>query len=335
MSTFSLAFDEGPEYDERSFIAKVRERYPTEHYEITPSMRECWNALPSVLWWMDEPTVASPTVSQYFLSALARQHVVVALGGQGGDELFGGYYRFLPRYLRQVLREVVSLKRPITDLWPTFRNLLDHVSIVGPMRVRTKMKKHATMMTLLSPELHAAKHDTEAELMDPLPVVDPMNRMFYWEIKNYLPGLLHAEDRMSMAVSLESRVPLLDYRVVEFAATIPPELKMRHLVTKYILREAMRGTTPDAVLNRKDKRGTPSPLPKWFGTGLAEEVRAVLLDRRTTERGLFDPKKVERALVFNSTGRTSYGEQIWMLLNVELWYRTFIDRSHPDGPIAL
>lgn len=334
LNSFSLAFDEGPEYDERPFIAKVRERYPTDHYEITPTMRECWDALPNVVWWMDEPTVASPTVSQYFLSKLARQHVIVALGGQGGDELFGGYYRFFPRYLKQVLREAVRLKRPVGDLWPTFRNLVRHVGIVGPMTVRTKMKKHATMMAMLSPELKRARHDTEAELMQSVPLVDPMNRMFYWEIKNYLPGLLHADDRMSMAVSLESRVPLLDYRVVEFAATIPPELKMRHLVTKYILRAAMRGTTPDAVLDRRDKRGTPSPLPRWFGTGLAEDVRAVLSDRRTVERGLFDPASVERALALHTAGKASYGEQLWMLLNVELWHRTFIDRADPAGPIT-
>jgi len=335
MNTFSLAFEEGPEYDERRFIAHVRERFPTEHYEITPTMRECWNLIPSVVWWMDEPTVASPTVSQYFLSKLAREKVVVALGGQGGDELFGGYYRFFPRYLRQVLREALRLRRPASDFWPTFRNLVTHVRIVGPVRVRQKMRKHATMLGILAPELRAARHDTEAELMETLPLADAMNRTFYWEIKNYLPGLLHAEDRMSMAVSLESRVPLLDYRVVEFAATIPPELKMRHLVTKFIEREAMRGTVPDVILDRKDKRGTPSPLPKWFGTGLADEVREVLLDRRSLERGLFAPDAVERAITLHSRGQGNYGEQLWMILNVELWHRTFVDRSTPDGPLSL
>jgi len=140
---------------------------------------------------------------------------------------------------------------------------------------------------------------------------------------------------MSMAVSLESRVPLLDYRVVEFAATIPPELKMRHLVTKFIEREAMRGTVPDVILDRKDKRGTPSPLPKWFGTGLADEVREVLLDRRSLERGLFAPDAVERAITLHSRGHGNYGEQLWMILNVELWHRTFVDRSTPDGPLSL
>ena len=335
MSTFSLAFDEGPEYDERAFIAEVRARYPTQHYEITPTMRECWDVLPRVVWWLDEPVVASPTVSQYFLSKIAREHVTVALGGQGGDELFGGYYRFFPRYLTAMAREALRGRRSFGELATTFCNLVNHVQIVGLRRVGQKMTKHQTMMDMLSPELRAYAHDTEAELMGEVPVVNAMNRMFYWEIKNYLPGLLHAEDRMSMAVSLESRVPLLDHRLVEFAATIPPELKMRHLVTKYVEREAMRGTVPDAILDRKDKRGTPSPLPKWFGGGLNREVSSLLTDARVRERGLFLANAVDRAVARHGQGRGNYGEQIWMLLSVELWYRTFIDAASPGGPVAI
>jgi len=336
MNSFSLAFDEGPEYDERQFIARVRERYPTEHCEITPSSRECWEALPRIVWWLDEPTVGAPTVSQYFLSRLASGRVKVALGGQGGDELFGGYYRFFPQYLRGMLREAALGRRSLGELAVTARNLARHIRIVGGIgRVRQKMARHGTMLAMIGPDLAAAAHDTEAELMDDLPLVDPMNRMFYWEIKNYLPGLLHADDRTSMAVSLESRVPLLDYRVVEFAATIPPELKMRHLVTKFILRESMRGTVPDAILDRKDKRGTPSPLPKWFGGALSGPVRDVLTDRRTRERGLFLPDAVDRALARHAAGRANYGQQIWMMLKVELWHRTFIDAPCPTGPVAL
>jgi asparagine synthase (glutamine-hydrolysing) len=334
MSTFSLAFDEGPEYDEREFVAKVRERYDTEHFEIVPGMEECWRALPEVVWWMDEPTVSAPTVSQYFLSKVAKEHVTVVLGGQGGDELLGGYYRFFPRYLKSVLEGAVRGKRSIGDILTTARNLLGHMRIVGFRRVGQKMGRYTAMMKMLDPTLLEHAHDTRAELMQDLPLADPMNRMLYWEIKNYLPGLLHAEDRMSMAVSLESRVPLLDHRMVEFAATIPPELKMRHLVTKFIERESMRGVVPDSILDRKDKRGTPSPLPKWFGGGLSDRVRSVLTDRRATERGIFDPALVERAMSQHTRGNGNYGDQIWMLLSVELWHRTFID-GPTYGPVTL
>ncbi len=333
MHSFSLAFDEGPEFDERRFIAMVRERYPTTHSEIVPGMCESWSMLPNVVWWLDEPVVASPTVSQYFLSKIARENVTVCLGGQGGDELLGGYYRFFPRYLRGMLRDTALGRRSLADLLPTFRNFMEHVRIVGLGRVRTKIAKRSTMLDLLADPLRSAAHDTEAEIMAGVPIADPMNRMLYWEIKNYLPGLLHAEDRMSMSVSLESRVPLLDHRVVEFAATIPPELKMRHLVTKYILRESMRGVTPDAILDRRDKRGTPGPLVKWFGGELHGGVEEVLLDVRTRQRGLFDQRRVVEALREHRR-RGTYGEQLWMLLNVELWHRTFID-GDGGGPVAL
>ena len=334
MNTFSLAFDEGPEYDERRFVAMVRDRYPTEHYEISPTMRESWELVPSVIWWLDEPVVASPTVSQYFLSKVAREHVTVCLGGQGGDELFGGYYRFFPRYLKTMLSDTIRGKRAYGDIVPTLRNFIRHLHVVGLGRVRTKIRKHASMMELVGARIADAAHDTEYETMADVAISDPMNRIFYWEIKNYLPGLLHAEDRMSMAVSLESRVPLLDYRVVEFAASIPPELKMRHLVTKYILRESMRGVTPNPILDRVDKRGTPGPLVKWFAGRLNDDVRNVLMDRRTRERGLFDSDRVDRA-ISDHRKNGSYGEQIWMMLCVELWHRTFIDTDVVTGPITL
>jgi asparagine synthase (glutamine-hydrolysing) len=334
MHSFSLSFDEGPAFDESRFVEMVRDQYPTDHHPITPTMRESWDMLPNVVWWLDEPVVASPTVSQYFLSKIAREHVTVCLGGQGGDELFGGYYRFFPRYLKGLMRDTALGRRSPADLWPTFRNFLGHLKTVGLRQVAVKMSKHSSMMDMVGAPILDAHHDTEAGIMNDLPMTDPMNRMLYWEVKNYLPGLLHAEDRMSMSVSLESRVPLLDHRLVEMAARIPPELKMRHLVTKYILRESMRGITPDPILDRMDKRGTPGPLVKWFAGDLADDVAGVLLDRRTVERGLFDAKLVERALAEHKV-KGSYGEQIWMLLNVEMWHRTFIDAGSDMGPISL
>ncbi|HDS74499.1 MAG TPA: asparagine synthase [Firmicutes bacterium] len=334
MNTFSLAFDEGPEFDERRFVAMVRDKYPTEHYEISPTMRESWEILPSVVWWLDEPVVASPTISQYFLSKIARERVTVCLGGQGGDELFGGYYRFFPRYLKMMLRDTIRGRRPLADVAPTLRNFIRHINIVGIGRVRTKMRKHASMMELVGAPISDAVHDTELETMSDVSIADPMNRIFYWEIKNYLPGLLHTEDRMSMAVSLESRVPLLDYRVVEFAASIPPELKMHHLVTKYILRESMRGITPDPILDRFDKRGTPGPLVKWFAGGLNDDVRSILSDKKTRERGLFDSVGVEKA-ISDHRKNGAYGEQIWMMVCIELWHRTFIDVDNASGPITI
>jgi asparagine synthase (glutamine-hydrolysing) len=153
-----------------------------------------------------------------------------------------------------------------------------------------------------------------------------LDRLLYADIKTYLVELLMKQDQMSMAASIESRVPFLDHRLVEFAARLPDEWKLSGLTTKRILRLAMQGLLPRAILNRP-KMGFPVPFGAWARTAWADVIRDVLLDRRTRERGIVNPVAVERLIADHRHGRTQGGDRLWSLLTLELWFRTFIDRD--------
>jgi asparagine synthase (glutamine-hydrolysing) len=151
-----------------------------------------------------------------------------------------------------------------------------------------------------------------------------LDRLLYTDLKTYLVELLMKQDQMSMAASIESRVPFLDHRLVEFAATLPPRLKLRGFKTKWILREAVRSVLPPEILTRP-KMGFPVPFALWMRDQYQGMARDILLDRRTRERGIIEPAAVERLIAGHAAGEHEGGDAIWSLMNLELWYRTFID----------
>ena len=153
-----------------------------------------------------------------------------------------------------------------------------------------------------------------------------LDRLLYADIKTYLVELLMKQDQMSMATSIESRVPFLDHKLVEYAAALPDEWKLQGWTTKRVLREAMKGLLPESILSRP-KMGFPVPFAGWTRGAWNGVVREVLLDRRSRERGLIDPMAVDRLLRDHRTGRTDGGDRLWTLLNLELWHRTFIDHE--------
>jgi asparagine synthase (glutamine-hydrolysing) len=163
-----------------------------------------------------------------------------------------------------------------------------------------------------------------------------LTRLLYADMKTYLVELLMKQDQMSMAASIESRVPFLDHKLVEFAASLPDSWKLSGFTTKRILREAMKGVLPDAILSRP-KMGFPVPFATWTRKGWNAAARDVLCDRRTRERGVVDSAAVERLLTDHATGRTNGWDRIWTLMNLELWFRTFIDGSGVQtlpGPVT-
>ena len=153
-----------------------------------------------------------------------------------------------------------------------------------------------------------------------------LDRLLFADIKTYLVELLMKQDQMSMATSIESRVPFLDHKLVEFAATLPDQWKLNGWTTKRILRESMKGLLPDSILNRP-KMGFPVPFAGWTRGAWNDVARDVLLDRRSRERGLIDPEAVDGLLADHAAGRTEGGDRVWSLLNLELWHRTFIDQE--------
>ena len=341
---FTGKFTEGPEYDESHYARAVVERCNCQYHEVIPTAGEFIEQIPRLIYHMDEPAAGPGLFPQYMVSKLAKEHVTVVLGGQGGDELFGGYARYLVAYLEQCLkgaifesqeegRHIVTMESIIPNL-PLMKQYVPMLKnfwrdgVFGPMDQRyfRLINRAHDLQQILRPEF--CPESTQAAMFEQFQQIfnDPdtpsyINKMLHFDQQTLLPALLQVEDRMSMAVSLESRVPLLDYRIAELTARMPPNLKFKGGQTKYALKRAMRSFLPKTVLDRKDKMGFPVPLKEWWGGPLKNFVEDILLGQTSRERGIFEPQGLETVL--QKEGR--YGRQIWGALCLELWFRTFID----------
>lgn len=321
--TFSGAFKEGADYDERSFINIVSSKMATIHREVVPKGIELAEVLPKLLWFLDEPVAGPGSFPQYKVSQLiAQSGIKVVTGGQGGDELFGGYPPYNALAAKNILNHV---KRCDT-----------HVPLSELMHLPYYVHKagaHKKIASLFFPQqarlscITIDKKDKEAldnKLNDALSKVvdlDPFERQTYSHIKFYLPTLLHVEDRTSMAWSIESRVPLLDYRVVELSTKMPSWVKVRRGELKYVLREAMRGITPDEILDRRDKKGFPTPIGVWFAGELHQWLREQLLHQPLLCNGIVDRSILVQMIDAQSSGRSDCAHELWKVLNLELWMR--------------
>jgi asparagine synthase (glutamine-hydrolysing) len=308
--------------------------------------RDFFGALPRLIWHEDEPIAHPSSVPLYFVSALARQHVKVVLTGEGSDELLAGYgkypralvnwragaaYGLVPAPLRSFIADRVVPRLP-----PRFGRYAQRSFLAMPRTPEAMFFDNFAAIglrrqkALLAPSLASAATPEQAygpsrAYFDaPNGNSTTLDRLLYTDLKTYLVELLMKQDQMSMAASIESRVPFLDHRLVEFASALPARLKLRGFTTKWILREAVKDILPAEILTRP-KMGFPVPFAAWVGGEWNEVVRDVLLDTRSRERGLIEPGAVERLLDAHSRGAAAGGDALWSLLNLELWYRTFID----------
>jgi asparagine synthase (glutamine-hydrolysing) len=346
LQTFSVAFKQRA-FSELDYARQVARAIKAEAHEIVIDDHDFFSALPRLVWHEDEPIAHPSSVPLYFVSSLARQHVTVVLTGEGSDELLAGYGKY-PRitwnwragtvYERTVprrLREAVS--RHIVPALPGRPGRYARRSFLAMDRTPEAMflDNFASIRLdeqrrLLAARLQAsvdpvaAYGSSMASFNRPNGHSTLLDRLLYADIKTYLVELLMKQDQMSMATSIESRVPFLDHKLVEFAAALPDSWKLSGLTTKRILREAMRGVLPESILNRP-KMGFPVPFGAWVRGRWNSVARDVLLDRRSRERGVVDPVAVERLLIDHAAGRTDGADRLWSLLNLELWYRTFID----------
>lgn len=343
IKTFTGAFPEGPQFDETSHAKTVAAFAGTDYQEIyIQGGTELPDVLPRLMYYMDEPLAGPGLIPQYYVSKLASQHVKVVLGGQGGDELFNGYARYLVAYLEKCLsgaiyetaqnnKYAVTLESivPNLPLLKTYKPMLqglwrDGLFEPADRRYFKLIDRSEGMSTLFSPALFEGAYspfESFQRIFNRAGLDSLINRMTYFDLKGSLPALLHVEDRTSMAASIESRVPLLDHRIVEFMARIPPNIKFAGGRMKHLFKEAVRNTVPEVIFNRKDKMGFPTPLTQWTQGAASEFVRDVLLSRRARERGLFNPHAVEQALA----SEREFGRVVWGLLCLELWHRIFID----------
>jgi asparagine synthase (glutamine-hydrolysing) len=348
LQTFSVAF-KARAFNEIAYAREVAQAIGAESHEIVIDDGDFFGALPRLLWHEDEPIAHPSSVPLFFVSRLAREHVKVVLTGEGSDELLAGYGKY-PRVAwnwraGSMYERVVpsAVRRAIaSELVPHLPARLARYarrSFLAMDRTPESMCfdnfasiRLAEQQTLLSPDLRATiartdpYRDSVSRFRAPGSHSTLLDRLLYADIKTYLVELLMKQDQMSMAASIESRVPFLDHKLVEFAAGLPDDWKLSGWTTKRILRESMKGVLPASILNRP-KMGFPVPFADWMRNGWNNMARDILLDRRARERGIVDPAAVERLLLDHAAGRTDGGDRIWSLLNLELWHRTFIDKE--------
>ncbi len=346
LKTFSIGFEER-EYNELEYARMVAARYNTDHHELTLGP-DALDSIEELAWYLDEPFGDSSAIPTYMVSKLAAEHVKVVLSGDGGDELFAGYDKYvveqrersriqLPDSVRRLLGAV---GRNMSD-GMRGKNYLRHASLSGAERYldastlfrRDDFEKifdreFAASLAAFEPWKTRATHMERSEQ-------HWLSTLQEADIRHYLPlDILTKVDRMSMAHSMESRVPLLDHKLVEFAATIPPEMQLRGGVTKNVFKRSMRGILADAVIDRP-KRGFAVPLNHWFRGKLRHQVRDLLLGERTRRRGIFNTKYLETLVMLNEQGR-NLDLQLWTLISFELWARIFVDgdRKGCQRPLA-
>ena len=340
IKTFSIGFDE-QDYDELRYARMVAARYGTEHVEliIKPNVMA---VLPRLSWQFDEPFADASAVPTYCVSKITRDHVTVALSGDGGDEGFAGYRR----YAEAVRLHEWMDRTPLAVLKPLARFAGDRrapgargreflqVHALAPFDRYARMVTYQTAETL--PELltEEAMAGVDADsprralriLADRAGTNDYLSTLQYVDVHHYLPeDILTKVDRTSMLTSLETRVPLLDHVVMEHAARIPPSLKLRNGSGKFILKEAMRRHLPLEIVTRR-KMGFGVPLAQWFRKDLKDLTQDLLGDGRARERGIVRPERVAAILDAHLGGRRDYSSQLWSLVCFELWCRQWWDR---------
>jgi asparagine synthase (glutamine-hydrolysing) len=347
IETFSVAFEEQA-YSELSYSRTVSDAIGATRHEVVVGEADFFDALPKLVWHEDEPIAHPSSVPLYFLSSLARRHVTVVLTGEGSDELLAGYGRY-PRitwnwraagvYERAVPGSVRSAiaRRLVPSLPESLaryarRSFLADRSPEAMVFDSFGAVRLAEQLALVSPALRESVTAGQAYAASlayfdrPGKTSTLLDRLLYADIKTYLVELLMKQDQMSMAASIESRVPFLDHTLVEFAARLPDTWKLSGWTTKRVLREAMKSVLPPAILNRP-KMGFPVPLRAWTRGRWRTVVSDVLLDRRSRERGIIDPPAVARLLDDHAAGSIDATDRIWSLLNLEIWFRTFIDKG--------
>jgi asparagine synthase (glutamine-hydrolysing) len=351
IKTFSVAFAER-EANELSFARLVAERYRTDHHEVTVTPDDFFAALPRLIWHEDEPIAHPSSIALYFVSRLAAERVKVVLTGEGSDETLAGYNRYrvtlfnrrlgrpyeaaLPRAMRAAVRHGIDtlpqgggLRRRLTRTFlylPADLDTLyfDNFAVFGRRRQQDLLEP-AVAQQLRGVDPYAAAHAALARTDAPT----LLDQLLYTDTKTYLHELLMKQDQMSMAASIESRVPFLDHPLVEFASSLPQRLKLRGWTTKYVLRQAMRDLLPAEILSRR-KMGFPVPVGAWFRGAFRGIVDEFVLGERARARGLFQRDAVQRLVENHQAGREKHDERLWMLVNWEIWQRIFLDGEAPE-----
>jgi len=354
VKTYSIGYGSDQSYyNELPYAKIVAERFATDHHEIVvrPEVSEL---LPKLIWHLDEPVADSACLTTFLVSRLARESVTVILSGVGGDELFGGYrrylgdsvqrwYRMIPGPVRRRLLPALFRKFP-QDRTSPWKDYARYAAAFTKTADADPAVRYMSYVTLLSPQAQAdlltadAKSNSNgnevaaealrryfAQCND----VDPLNRTIYVDLKTSLPDdLLALTDRMSMAASVECRAPLVDYELVELAGRMPSHFKVRGLSLKYLLKKAVAPWLPPEVIERK-KRGFGAPVGGWLRQDLRPLMYELLSEEQVRRRGLFQWDAIRHLISAHEEQRSDHTDHLFALIVLEFWCRVYLDGSGP------
>jgi asparagine synthase (glutamine-hydrolysing) len=345
IKSFSGAFNEGPEFNELQYAHFAAKKANAELFEVFPTEQEFIDLLPKLIYHLDEPVAGPGLFPQYIVSRLASEHVKVILGGQGGDEIFGGYTRYLVAYLEQALKgaiyetneedeHIVSLE----SILPNLPSLKQYVPMMKSFlkegafddmdrRYFRLIDRMGSTAEFFEPDfLNGCTHEAifkkfSVNFNNP-DTKSYFNKMTHFDMLGSLPGLLQVEDRVSMSVSIESRVPLLDRRIVDLISRMPAGMKFKGGEMKYLLKKAIKDIMPPEIMKRKDKMGFPVPLHIWSKNKAKDFIMDVLLSKKSKERNMINTDYVEQLIL----AEQPFSRGLWGLLSLELWHNQFIDK---------
>ena len=345
IKTFSIGFTEA-DYDELPFARAVAEQYKTDHHEFIVRA-DALNILPKLIWHFDQPFADSSAVPTYYVAQLARQHVTVALNGDGGDEAFAGYSRYLGYYVLQHYTRIPAVLRrgaqqllehlPIPQrkgtLWSRF-NWLNSRSLasldghyVRSIANFSDEQKRDLYTPSFQQQINGCDSIAYMQSLEEPGLNSPLDRMLRADALAYLPGdLLVKVDRMSMAHSLEPRSPFLDHVLVEFAASLPAEIKFRRGRLKHLLKQLAQDKLPAEIVKRR-KKGFAAPVGRWLREELRPVIEEYLLSSHLASEGVLHQPAINELWQHHrdQEWRNAHGTRLWALLNLELWFRFFIE----------
>ncbi|MEO9144886.1 MAG: asparagine synthase (glutamine-hydrolyzing) [Ginsengibacter sp.] len=345
IKSFSGAFKEGPEFNELKYARIAANAANAELYEIFPTEQEFIDLLPKLIYHLDEPVAGPGLFPQYIVSRLASKHVKVILGGQGGDEIFGGYTRYIVAYLEQALKgaifesneeaeHIVSLESILPNL-PSLKQYMPMLKSFWKDGAFENMDRRyfqlidrmKTTTEFFQPEFinncsNDAIFNKFSSYFNHPDTKSYFNKMTHFDMLGSLPGLLQVEDRVSMSVSIESRVPLLDRRIVDLVSRMPAGMKFKGGEMKYLLKKTIKNIMPPEIMNRKDKMGFPVPLHIWSRNKAKGFIMDTLLSKKAKERNIINTEYVEKLI----SAEQPFSRGLWGLLSLELWYNQFIDQ---------
>jgi asparagine synthase (glutamine-hydrolysing) len=346
IKTFTIGFEGEKFADERGYAGLAAKRYGLEHYTMTISASQFMDFLPKFVWYMEEPVCEPPAIALYFISKLAKEQVTVLVSGEGGDEAFAGYPNYRNLGLLEKFKKVLGepggwrnrLAKELLSRAPAprvnrYAKLLD-LPLESYYYSRTSsphnfFNRNSRSLFNGSFGRDFSSDGTDGiieELMSRCNGLGTLDKMLYIDLNTWLPDdLLIKADKMTMANSLELRVPLLDHKVLEFAASLPANAKLKGLRTKDILKKVLAPRVPKEIIDRK-KTGFPVPYDRWLKNEFRSQVLDILLDRRTLERGYFDKRFMRDFVEKEYSSAQSSPKEIFSLVCLEMWQRIFIDQ---------